>query len=243
MRRPIIFCVATWLLLTATTLAQYRGGYSYPSYSYPVYVDRPVYYKETEYVPVAAPVPFTVAVPVVSYLYNGSTFSPAYLGQPAYQSAGIAAYPPTATGGLTSALSQLSGASQLTAQQQGAASATAVYGAELSDAVIDRIILRIEQRLAQRQAALQQGPPPPVRQSPYAALTILSNRCARCHTGATAQRGVVIFSSPGVPNPNVNRAAVVEAVEDGRMPLGDDRRPRPLPHEEVEALRQWRGGR
>ena len=98
MRRRLTYCLATLLLIAASAAAQYRGGYqsyNYPSYSYPVYVEKPVYYKEIEYrdnyIPVATPVPFTVAVPVVSYLYNGATYGPALGAQAAYPAQGVQA--------------------------------------------------------------------------------------------------------------------------------------------------------
>ncbi len=47
---------------------------------------------------------------------------------------------------------------------------------------------------------------------------VLSTRCAECHTGQSAKAGVMIFSSPGIFNPRVDRQRILRAVEDGRMP-------------------------
>jgi len=237
MRPLLLFSPLTLLLLAATAAGQYHYGYSQPSYSYPVYIEKPVYYKEVEYrdnyIPVATPVPFTVAVPVVSYLYNGSTFTPAFNAQAAFNSQGVQAYPPRSASSFQQAANSY--------QQQRAPNPTATYGGELSDAAIDRIIERIEARLAQRQQAGSANPPP-VR-ADNRIIHILSTHCAACHTGSTAKKGMMILAAAGQLNPRADRNAIVDAVEDGRMPLGPDGKPHPLAAEEVEALKQWRDGR
>jgi hypothetical protein len=67
---------------------------------------------------------------------------------------------------------------------------------------------------------------------------LLNTYCASCHTGRDAKGGMVIFSSPGVLNPNLNKAAILEAASPGddgspaAMPPGRTK----LPKDAVAAL-------
>ena len=205
-------------------------GYSYPTYTQPsyVYVDRVV--------PVAYPVPFTVAVPVVSYLWNGGYgipgYSPVFNAQPA-------------TGMGTVQVPQAPTVAQAPARVDRGAPATAApqvsVFAKLTTADLDYLISRITQRLTEQAKENGNGqsppnsPPPPVPQdnkpqgrtqfSDGDVLRVLTAKngaqqksCADCHTGATAQGGMRIFDSPGVYAQNVNWAKVWDAADAGRMP-------------------------
>lgn len=69
----------------------------------------------------------------------------------------------------------------------------------------------------------------------------LQKRCASCHTGATAKKGVVLFTDQGVFNPNVKMEKIVDVVSRGVMPpaaKGDPRSPAAVPAAEIAVLRQ-----
>jgi hypothetical protein len=192
----------------------------------------PTYYSQPEYIyvdrviPVAYPVPFTVAVPVVSYLYNGGYgipgYSPVYAAQPAAPTYGVQqpvmpqAQPTNGNG---------NGAPRTSALLQ------------LSDAELDLLIGMIEKRLAARNgnggAQTPTSPPPPVPQAPQSpkaytdvdVTRVLSTKlgatqksCMDCHTGASAKAGVKIFESPGVLSQTANWSKIWDAADAGRMP-------------------------
>jgi hypothetical protein len=80
------------------------------------------------------------------------------------------------------------------------------------------------------------GSPAP---APVTGLSVLANRCASCHTGATSKAGLVIFSSPGVFNVAADRQRIVKAIDEGRMPLDvSTKRAYVLPVEEKNAVRR-----
>lgn len=194
--------------------------YSYPGscYSYPTQSYEPTYYYRDviREVPVAYPVPFTVAVPVVSYLYNGGgySYSPVYQAQPA-SGMGTVSY----NGG------------QPPQQQPPPAQPPPQAGAsdpsQFTDAQIDSLIARIEQRLDARRNG-DKAPPPAAAPPPTATLDALSiltlkrgnsqKSCMDCHTGAAAKGKMVIFTAPGQLNPKANWVAIWDATDAGRMP-------------------------
>jgi hypothetical protein len=187
--------------------------------TYPTYTPTYNTYYHDNYIPVAFPVPFTVAVPVVSYLYNGATYSPAFNAMPA-------SYAPSlqvpAAGGQTSVSGQVT---------TGGA-ATPSLGSVLSgltDSDIDKLLDRLDQRAKARagkvesSAPADEDRPPAVRRQRKVnnlsrATQILSDNCSACHTGSKAKGGQTIFLSKGQLNPNADFERIVDAVDEGRMP-------------------------
>lgn len=190
-------------------------------------------------VPIAYPVPFTVAVPVVSYLWNGggTGYAPVFQAQPA------AALGPFQSAPL-----------QVQAQAQAA-------NMNLSDVQIDQLIARIEARLTARAnnqtspAPEKLTPPPPVPPAPGASqkhgngneiVSILSRplgktqkSCASCHTGSAAKGKTMIFTAPNVLNENVDWFKVWDNADKGNMPPeAGTNREAALSDQEVEILRQ-----
>jgi hypothetical protein len=72
------------------------------------------------------------------------------------------------------------------------------------------------------------------------ASSLLNTYCASCHTGQSARGSMVIFTSAGVLNPNLDKAAILEAASPGNdgspaaMPPG---RRTKMPKDAVAALR------
>jgi hypothetical protein len=229
MKRLIPLMAIAVILVAAVGSDIKAGGYRYSSgcgYSTPTYYSN--YYSAPQIVyrdvitPVAYPVPFTVAVPVVSYLYNGGgTYAPVFQAQPA----GIA----------TVATAPAVAANQTVS---------------LSEAQLDTIIDRIEKRLQARgQQPATNGnvgspPPPPVPSSTSSVHEILNKNCASCHTGSTAKKGVKIFDDKAVLSQTANRAAIWDAADAGRMPPDAQKDVRhALPDSEVAVLRAWMLGK
>lgn len=72
------------------------------------------------------------------------------------------------------------------------------------------------------------------------AINILSNRCAGCHTGATAKGKFQIFSAAGRLNKSVSKFDVWESVDESRMPKQAQKDPKAkLPASEIATLRAW----
>jgi hypothetical protein len=191
----------------------------------------PTYYAQPETVfvdrviPVAYPVPFTVAVPVVSYLYNGGYgipgYSPVYAAQPAAGTYGVQQ-------------PQMPQAPPANGNGNGAPRTSALL--QLSDAELDLLIGMIEKRLAARNgnsngsAPTSPSLPPPVPQAPKSysdadVVRVLSTKlgatqksCMDCHTAASAKGGVKIFESPGVLATGANWSKIWDAADAGRMP-------------------------
>lgn len=215
-------------ILTLLTAGQAPAQYYQRPYYPPevVYRDR-VEYRDN-YVPVLQPVPFTVAVPVVSYLFNGSSYAPVFNGQPAMQNPGL----------------------QVQTQQTSTQTQATAQSSQLSDAFVDMLIERIEQRLALRQQR-QQGGPPPLRRGraqggdgglAARATAILATNCAACHTGPQARGGQVIFSSPGILNASGDRKRWVDAADEGRMPPAARQNPQAAVSDgDVDILQRWAG--
>lgn len=197
----------------------------------PAYAPTACYTPVVEYVdrilPVAVPVPFTVAVPVVSYLYNGG-YAPGYT--PIYQAL------PAAAGAqvVVPQQPQMQPQAQAAPTRDTAPRTSALMN--ISDAELDYLINRIEQRLNARAGNTPQAtsPPPPVPQATRSApgagsdadvVRVLSTplgnshkACVDCHTGAGSKGSVVIFNSPGVLNPSANWSQIWDAADAGRMP-------------------------
>lgn len=75
-------------------------------------------------------------------------------------------------------------------------------------------------------------------------LQVLSNRCARCHTGAKAASGIQIFTAPGQFNPSVDRQRLISAIEGGRMPLaGSPEAASAMSPQEIAIVRAGLSGR
>ena len=228
----------------------YCGAPSYyPSYSYQAptqyetrYVDRVQYVDRV--VPVAYPVPFTVAVPVVSYIWNGS-------GQ----------YAPTFNAQMANPAPQIQNTQPQQQQQQMAPQPQAMSPGAFTDAQIDMIIDRIEQRIMQRQAQAAapratkptatatvsetSNPPPVANDDPAAILNIKRGKdnksCAACHTGRSAKK-IQIFSARGelTRDPKLWQK-IYDKVFDGDMPPEAEKNPDALLSDaEVERLRvEW----
>lgn len=94
-----------------------------------------------------------------------------------------------------------------------------------------RLLARALLAEMQQQADGDNGPPMAVsnfysqqqqlqqqQQQPTNAFTVISNRCASCHTGPSSKGGVMIFAGPGQFNSAVDRQRIIRAIEDGRMP-------------------------
>jgi hypothetical protein len=237
--RNLVVALAV-LLVGSHVIAQVPCG----SVSYPVQSCAPVYSKPVFAKPVVAvadpvvvsyPVPFTVAVPVVSYLFNGGGYSYQPLAaQPLTPVAPVAAQP------VVGGPAPVAGAAPVAAPQQQARVAAppppvAADPGGLTDAQIDSLINRIEARLAARQKAGAPPPPQPGAEPPAGSApppvagidvtqVLLTKRgnlgksCADCHTGATSKGNTVIFSPEGVLNPQANWNAIWDASDAGRMP-------------------------
>ena len=81
-----------------------------------------------------------------------------------------------------------------------------------------------------------QPQPPPLA---VAFVNVLNTRCAGCHTGATAKKGVQIMVAPGVFNTTFDRQRILKALDGGKMPLNPaTMAPYALPAEEAGILRQ-----
>jgi mono/diheme cytochrome c family protein len=222
--------IASIVLVCSTSVASAQCGIhnSYvPSYT-PTYT--PTVVHDTTTIIVASPAVFTVAVPVVSYLY-GNGYSPAFAAVPAAP-----------------------GFPGMIAPQ--APAAQAPQSLELSDAAIDKLIDRIEKRLQQRQPVqpvqpiqqpIVQPSPPPVKTSMSVdeintrAVVALRTSCAACHGGQTVKGGVRIFTPEGQLAANLNRSRIVNAIESGEMPkLTDPRFSVPdITDYDLAILRAW----
>jgi len=235
----IVLALVTTMLIAPTPPDVRAGGCrtSYGCY-------QPTYYPQKEYIyvdreiPVAYPVPFTVAVPVVSYLWNGGYgipgYSPVFQAQPATGMGQVAVpqqMPANGNG---------NGNGNGAAQSTGAPRTSALL--QLTDAELDYLIGRIEQRLAARAGGNNGGnnggaktAPPPVPQdntqpkagnySDADVVRVLSTKlgatqksCMDCHAGSSAKGGMKIFDSPGVLNQKANWAKIWDAADAGRMP-------------------------
>lgn len=183
------------------------GSYSYSDYSYPQYVDR--------IVPVAYPVPFQIAVPVVSYLQN-STYAPTYAAQPA------AAY-----GQPQYAQAQPQYQQQPPSQPQARAVPPGAFTDEMIDALVDRILQRLDARASKSAPPVQpevKEPPPVVPKEkavdggPFDAVSRLRESCASCHSGTKAKGGVQIFLADAKFNQRISKQKLYDAIYKCRMP-------------------------
>jgi hypothetical protein len=212
-----------------------RSQYYQPPPRYqqqPYYQPQPqiIYQDRVEYrdriVPVVQPVPFTVAVPVISYLYNGSSFSPVFNAQTTVANPGL----------------QVAQTTQQQVQSVQQTQQVAGGQLQLDDAFIDKLIDRIEQRLQQRNK--QPIGPPPVRKDEalhQQVVTILSNNCASCHTAPKAKGGITMFLGTGVFNPAVDKKKIFDAADEGRMPPAAKTDPSAaLNDADIALLRRWR---
>lgn len=215
-----------------TTYYSYpQSNYCYPSYSQPTYIYRDVIRE----VPVAYPVPFTVAVPVVSYLYNGGgyTYAPVYNAQP--------------TAGM--------GTVSQAPQQQQPAQAAPFDASQLTDAQVASFVDRIDKYLRAKNGNGNNGnghvngngakstPPPAVPSDVYTILTLKRGNdqksCMDCHTGSSAKGGQKIFLEPGKLNPDADWAAIWDTTDTGAMPPEVKKnRAAALSDQEVDVLRQ-----
>lgn len=78
--------------------------------------------------------------------------------------------------------------------------------------------------LAEIQASQDDGPPVAIMDfgaTPRVAdgISVLSNRCAACHTGPASKAGVQIFTAAGAFNNAVDRQRIKKAIDENRMPL------------------------
>lgn len=206
------------------------GSYGYSSCYTPTYYQQPEYIYIDRLVPVAYPVPFTVAIPVISYLHNGGYgipgYSPVYAAQPATAAPVYGVQQPQMQQPTAIANGNGNGAPRTSALLQ------------LTDAELDLLIGMIEKRLVARNgnagspptALKPTSPPPPVPQAQRSytdaeVIRVLSTKvgntqksCIDCHTGSSAKAGMKIFESPGVLNLDANWPKIWDAADAGRMP-------------------------
>lgn len=196
-------------------------GYCAPTY----YAPQATYIYRDVIQPVAYPVPFTVAVPVVSYFPNNVSYSPVFAAQPAM--------PAVVASTMTSA-----------------APGQMMTRAEWSDAQLDSLIDKLEKRLAARQVAAgnQQASvpntvssaPPPVPSHNGSVDLVLKTNCSSCHSGAAAKGKMMMFDGQGNLNSNVNKQAIWDAADTGRMPPAAQKDVRlALTDGDVAVLRSW----
>lgn len=87
------------------------------------------------------------------------------------------------------------------------------------DSLIDRIEKRVQERNRfQNQQQEPEGPPPVPGANQLAARSIITERCAECHTGQAAKGGFQLFSAPGVPSNTADVETAWDAIRGGRMP-------------------------
>lgn len=70
-------------------------------------------------------------------------------------------------------------------------------------------------------------------------LTVLSARCAACHTGAMSRGNIQLFLTPGQPNPAMDRQRILNVLAEGKMPLNELGQPTPLPAAERQSVEQF----
>jgi hypothetical protein len=198
---------------------------TYPTtYQYPV---REVVVREV-ITPVAVPIAVPVLIPAFQYQYIAPVAAPVqpvqsvvqqtYPGSPGLGYPGVPMQPMAyGPGGQQAAPSQLG-------EQE-------------------RIRLLAKALLAEmsKQADGDQGPPMALDKDQSMSLLfaegIMSNKCARCHTGTTAKAGVQLFISPGVFNAAIDKQRVLRAIEEGRMPPPDVAPQFRLNQQEIAAIR------
>lgn len=73
------------------------------------------------------------------------------------------------------------------------------------------------------------------REAKHEAVGVMVRRCGACHTGAASQGEMRLFEEEGRPVERLPRHRIVDAVERGAMPPGEER----LSEAEREALRDW----
>src|ERR1043166_8787222 len=89
--------------------------------------------------------------------------------------------------------------------------------------------------------------PPPTKDSwptsapatapfPGPVVSLLRDRCARCHSAPNPKAGVLFFDGTGRESALIDRARVLRAVAEGRMPPSG-----PLPLADIQTFRQWAG--
>jgi hypothetical protein len=123
----------------------------------------------------------------------------------------------------------------------------------LTDAQVDQLINRIQQRLQatpQNQPQQPAAPPvvmPPQTRAPAAssgAYGVLQQRCAACHSGTQAKGGTAFFGNDGQPVQLAGgtRARAALLADVGKMPPsanGDLKSPHAVPDNEIAVLKQW----
>lgn len=211
--------------------------YSYPTsnYCYPSYEPTYIYRDVVREVPVAYPVPFTVAVPVVSYLFNGGGYSyaPVYNAQP---TAGMG----TVTNGTPPPVT---------------AAPAGFDPSQMTDAQVASFVDRIDKYLRAKNGngngnggytngnGAKSAPPPAVPSDVYTILTLKRGNdqksCMDCHTGASAKGNMRIFLEPGKLNPDADWSAIWDTTDTGAMPPEVKKnRAAALSDQEVDALRR-----
>jgi mono/diheme cytochrome c family protein len=126
-----------------------------------------------------------------------------------------------------------------------AAPATAP-AAEFSDALIDRLIQRIEERLKIKSAPATL--PPPVKTAATdvssRAEAVLATNCAGCHRQGSTKGGPTIFLADGSINPSVDRRLVLKVADEGTMPpAARTDKSKAVSDDDVKALEAWAVGR
>jgi len=108
------------------------------------------------------------------------------------------------------------------------------------DELIDRIERRVRERSGERNPEPDGPPPVPgVRAAADTPLTILKASCYGCHSGARPRGDFLIFSGADILSPRLDRAAVVDAIKEGRMPPPDSNKPRVTPEKLLVLRRSW----
>jgi hypothetical protein len=217
-------------VLAATFSPALAGGYytSCGSYYLPQYQ---YIYKE---VPVAYPVPFTVAVPVVSYLYNGGgTYAPVFSAQYANSAPPFQTQQPQTT-----------------------------EAAPFTDEQINYLFNKFEERMRQKYGDGSNGngqpkttlPPvaPPEAEIPYSDSAVLAifkkqrgstmKACTDCHGASNFKGGLSLIDAGGNLKPNLDRFRIFDAADEGRMPKEVLEKNNPnaaVTNAEMAVLREW----
>lgn len=207
-----------------------------PYYGAPVYNPSTYYYPQYQHkvyetiVPILQPLPFFID-PRISYLHNGGNYIqvPFQLQTQLQVQAAAQAQP------------------QAQAQTQPQTQAPATQAQRQPPTDIDALIDQIEKRAAERnrvRPSEEDGPPPvPGRRVSRATLAssasaILKRSCASCHNDKKQQGDVQIFHGAALAR-NLDRQAVLDAIQEGRMPPENSKKHRVSVDELQQIKREW----
>jgi cytochrome c5 len=236
--------------------------YSAPVYSAPTY-HAPVYEAEKVYVPFAVPFayfsfvaapttpppvvvaspppPQPVAAPAPAPCATACAAAHAPAAPPAVQ-AGVSAPPPSCSAAVEARLARLEGLLVRLGERQVAVAPQADDGPPPArEAGTTPVSV---QTPAPAQLPPEPQPLPGASADLGAVVSLLSARCAQCHSGANARDGITLFNDRGEWQPNVAPGEVLASVrprggKPAKMPKGA---PVKLSDAEVALVAQWAGG-